>query len=119
MIHGCLTLTDDDRVIQNISKTSNFMERMRGLLGSPPLKENEGLLIVPCSSVHTFGMSYAIDLVFLDKQWIIVKTVKSLKPWRMAASNVASMVLELAVDSLDTLQLTIGQQLEWHDDSSD
>jgi len=119
MIHGCLTLTDDDGVIQNISKTSNFMERMRGLLGSPPLKENEGLLIVPCSSVHTFGMSYAIDLVFLDKQWIIVKTVKSLKPWRMAASNVASMVLELAVDSLDTLQLTIGQQLEWHDGSSD
>jgi len=84
MIHGWLTRADDDCVIQNISKTSNYLERMRGLLASPPLKENEGLLIVPCSSVHTFGMSYAIDLVFLDKQWIIVKTVRSLKPWRLA-----------------------------------
>ena len=90
---------------------------MRGLLGSPPLKENEGLLIVPCSSVHTFGMSYAIDLVFLDKQFTIVKTVSALKPWRMAASNAAFMVLELATDSLDNLQLSNGQILEWHDNA--
>ncbi|MCZ6804948.1 MAG: DUF192 domain-containing protein [Proteobacteria bacterium] len=68
MIHGWLTLANGDRVIQKVSKTSNFVERMRGLSGSPPLKKNEGLLIVSCSSVHSFGMSYAIDLVFLDKQ---------------------------------------------------
>ena len=92
---------------------------MRGLFGSPPLKANEGLLIIPWSSVHTVGMRYAIDLVFLDKHWTIVKTVSSLKPWRMAASNTANMVLELAADSLDQLHLTTGQQLEWHDDSSD
>ena len=115
MIHGSLTRANDGRVIQKVSKTSNFLERMRGLLGKPPLKENEGLLIVPCSSVHTFGMSYAIDLVFLDKQLTIVKTVSALKPWRMAASNAASMVLELAADSLDQLQLCNGQRLEWHD----
>ncbi len=116
MIHGWLTNASDERVIQKISKTTNFLERMCGLLTSPPLKENEGLLIVPCSSVHTFGMSYAIDLVFLDKEWTIVKTVSSLKPWRMAASNAASMVLELTAHSLDKLQLVTGQQLEWHDD---
>lgn len=114
MIHGCLTRTNNDRVIQKVSKTNSFLERMRGLLGSPPLKENEGLLIVPCSSVHTFGMSYAIDLVFLDKHWTIVKTVNALKPWRLAASSAASMVLELAADRIDQLQLTRGQQLEWH-----
>ncbi len=117
MIHGCLTRANDDRVIQNVSKTTNFIDRMRGLLGSAPLKQNEGLLIVPCSSVHTFGMTYAIDLVFLDKQLTIIKTVKALKPWRMAASSAASMVLELATDSLERLQLTNGQQLEWHENA--
>ena len=116
MIHGRLTRTNADCVIQNVSKTSNFLERMRGLLISSPLTENEGLLIAPCSSVHTIGMRYAIDLVFLDRQLTIVKTVRSLKPWRIAASNASSMVLELAADSLDKLQLTTGQQLEWHDD---
>jgi len=117
MIHGCLIRSNDDRVIQNISKTSNFIERMRGLLGSAPLKENEGLLITPCSSVHTFGMSYAIDLVFLDKQLTIVKTVNSLKPWRMSASSAATMVLELTTNRLEQLQLATGQRLEWHNDS--
>jgi uncharacterized membrane protein (UPF0127 family) len=120
MIHGCLTRVnaqaDNDCLIQKVAKTSNFIERMRGLLISSPLKENEGLLIAPCASVHTFGMRYAIDLVFLDKQLTVVKTVKSLKPWRMAASNASNMVLELAANSLDTLNLTTGQQLEWHDD---
>lgn len=117
MIHGCLTRTNDDCVIQNVSRTSNFFERMRGLLGSSPLNESEGLLIEPCSSVHTLGMRYPIDLVFLDNRLTIVKTVRALKPWRMAASSTSSMVLELAPDSLDKLQLAIGQQLEWHDNS--
>jgi len=117
MIHGSLKRVNSDYVIQNVRKTSNFLERMRGLLGSSELKADEGLLIVPCSSVHTLGMRYAIDLVFLDKQFTIVKTVSALKPWRMAVSNASSMVLELAADSMDTLQLSTGQQLEWHDDS--
>jgi uncharacterized protein len=116
MIHGHLTRANNDQVIRNISKTTNFIERMRGLLASPPIKQNEGLLITPCSSVHTFGMRYDIDLVFIDKQWTVVKTVKSLKPWRMSASNAAFMVLELATNSIERLQLANGQQLEWHDD---
>ena len=115
MIHGSLTRTNDNCVIPNVSRTSNFLERMRGLLGSSPLTENEGLLITPCSSVHTIGMRYPIDLVFLDNRLTIVKTVSALKPWRMAVSNASSMVLELAPYSLDKLQLAIGQQLEWHD----
>jgi uncharacterized protein len=116
MIHGRLTRANDDRVIQNISKTTNFFERMCGLLTKPPLKENEGLLISPCSSVHTFGMRYPLDLVFLDKQWIIVKIVESLKPYRMSLSGSASMVLELAANNIERLQLATGQQLEWHND---
>ncbi|NKB38276.1 MAG: DUF192 domain-containing protein [Gammaproteobacteria bacterium] len=89
---------------------------MIGLLGSAKLEENEGLLITPCSSVHTFGMRYSIDVLFLDKQLTIVKTVESLKPWRVAASGLSSLVLELAEDSIRKLQLKTGQQLEWQDE---
>lgn len=117
MIYGRLTRINENCVIPKVSKTTNFLERMRGLLAAPPLKSGEGLLIDPCSSVHTFGMTYAIDLVYLDKQLTVVKTVGALKPWRMSAANAASMVLELAAGSLDNLQLHSGQQLEWHDGS--
>jgi uncharacterized protein len=116
MIRGSLTRANADCVIKNVRKTNNFFERMRGLLGTKELNVDEGLLITPCSSVHTFCMRYTIDILFLDKQLKIIKTVKSLKPWRMAASNVSSMVLELADDSINKLQLKSGQQLEWHDD---
>jgi uncharacterized membrane protein (UPF0127 family) len=118
MIHGSLALANADCAIKKVGKTTNFLERMCGLLGMQKLKVDEGLLIAPCSSVHTFGMRYTIDVLFLDKQMTIVKTVKSLKPWRMAASNIASMVLELADDSINKLQLKTGQQLEWHDDAA-
>jgi|APSaa5957512535_1039671.scaffolds.fasta_scaffold48990_3 uncharacterized protein len=116
MIHGSLALANADRVIRKVRKTTNFLERMRGLLGTKNLDNDEGLLIAPCSSVHTFGMRYSIDVLFLDKQFNIVKAVKSLKPWRMAGSNLSSMVLELADDNINKLQLKTGQQLEWHDD---
>lgn len=116
MIHGSLAYANADCVIRKIFKTTNFLERMRGLLGKEKLKADEGLLLAPCSSIHTFGMQYTIDVLFLDKQLTIVKTVKSLKPWRMAASNAATMVLELAEDSIDKRQLRTGQQLEWHND---
>ncbi len=118
MIRGSLAYANADCVIRNVCRTTNFLERMRGLLGTQKLKADEGLLIAPCSSVHTFGMGYTIDVLFLDNHLTIVKTVKSLKPWRLAAATASSMVLELADNSIDKLQLNTGQQLEWHDETS-
>jgi uncharacterized protein len=116
MIHGSLGLANTDSLIRKVRKTTNFFERMRGLLGSQKLGNDEGLLIAPCSSVHTFGMRYSIDIIFLDNQLNIVKIVNSLKPWRMAACNSASMVLELCNDNINNLQVKAGQQLEWRDE---
>ena len=115
MILGSLADINNECVVKKVSKTSNFLERLRGLLGTSRLDSDCGLLISPCSSVHTFGMRYNIDVLFLDKQLTIVKAVKSLKPWRIAASNAATMVLELADNRIEELNLTTGQQLVWHD----
>jgi uncharacterized membrane protein (UPF0127 family) len=116
MIFGRLTDANDNCVIKNVYKTTNFFERMLGLLAREKLKTDEGLLITPCSSVHTFGMRYTIDVIFLDKELTIIKIVKSLKPWRMAASNASCTVLELVDNTIEKLQLTTGQKLEWHDE---
>ena len=116
MTRGRLHRVDDKAcVIPNVCLTESMFERKRGLLGAKPLQTLEALLIKPCSSVHTVGMKYPIDLAFLNKQWTIVKTVNSLKPWRMSACPAAHMVLELAGGSLAQLQLHDGSQLEWHD----
>ncbi len=116
MTRGSLHRVDNKScVIPKVWQTGNRLERMRGLLGRPPLLALEALLIKPCSSVHTIGMKYSIDLAYLDKEWTIIKTVNTLKPWRMSACPSAHMVLELLGGSLDQLQLPSGTQLEWHD----
>jgi len=116
MIRGYITDIHANCIIEHVYKTTNFFERMRGLLFKEKLQTRTGLIIAPCSSVHTFGMRYSIDVVFLDKELNIVKLVKSLKPWRIAASTASCIVLELVEDSINTLQLTTGQQLVWHDE---
>ncbi|MFT5395912.1 MAG: uncharacterized membrane protein (UPF0127 family) [Gammaproteobacteria bacterium] len=114
MIHGYLTDINDNCLFEKVLRTTRFLERLCGLLFSPRLKNNEALLIEPCSSVHTVGMRYAIDVVFIDKDWHVIKTTKSLKPWRLAASSKAYRVLELASEGLAQIELPSGQKLKWH-----
>ena len=69
--------------------------RSRGLLGRAGLGEGEGLWIVPCESVHTFFMRFAIDLVYLDRKQRVRKVRHAVAPWRLSACLTAHSVLEL------------------------
>jgi uncharacterized membrane protein (UPF0127 family) len=69
--------------------------RLRGLLGRDGLSAGEGLLIRPTSSIHTFFMRFAIDVVFIDRGGVVLKVVSKLRPWRLAASRGARYALEL------------------------
>lgn len=88
----------------------NFLTRARGLLGRK-LALEEALLIRPCAAVHTFGMAYPIDAVFLDAHDRIRKIVPHLAPWRMAACGGSRAVLELNAGQARALGLEPGQRL--------
>jgi len=66
-----------------------------GLLKHKALYAGEGLWIVPCQSVHTFFMKFAIDLVYLDKQRFVRKVRHAVPPWRISGCFWAHSVLEL------------------------
>lgn len=68
------------------------VSRLRGLIGRV---EPEPLLIAPARSVHTCGMRFAIDVVFLDDRLRVVRVVPGLRPWRLASARRACAVLEL------------------------
>ncbi len=89
------------------------LQRLRGLLGRPPLKTHEALLLRPCNQIHTFGMRYALDLVFLDREGLIVKCVAGLPPRRMAVSRRAIQVIEMPAGSLQRTGLCPGEKLSW------
>ena len=117
MMQGRLLNADDKKcLVSKVSRTTNFMERMRGLLFKPALEENEALLISSCNSVHMFGMSYPIDLIYMDNNWVILKLVEQLQPWRMSACTTAKMVVELRANSLKKMPVKNGQQLEWENE---
>ena len=86
-------------------------QRTRGLLGRPRLHDGEGLLIARCRSVHTVGMGYAIDVVFIDTRGRIVRVVEALRPMRMAVCLRGASVLELAAGQARALGLLMGIQL--------
>ena len=58
------------------------LERLRGLLGRSSLPEGEGLVIEPCTSIHTFFMRFPIDVLFLDAQGRVLRAIAALGPWR-------------------------------------
>jgi uncharacterized membrane protein (UPF0127 family) len=69
--------------------------RMRGLLGRSALEPGSGMLIDAAPSVHMFFMRFPIDVVFLDRDWMVVRVVHALKPWRVAGARRAVAALEL------------------------
>lgn len=94
-----------------VHRADSFLARLRGLLFAPPLPPGEGLLLVPCNSVHTAFMRHPIDVVFLDRAGRIEKIVPQLKPWRAAGCLAAYQTLELAAGEAERLGWVPGESL--------
>jgi uncharacterized membrane protein (UPF0127 family) len=72
-----------------------------------------GLWIVPSRGVHTFAMRFPIDVIYLDKEKIVVHVEDNLKPWRMAPVRVSAVsVLELPSNMLRSTQTEVGDEIE-------
>jgi len=85
--------------------------RRRGLLGRDSLGATEGLLLSPCKAVHTVGMRFPIDVIFIDRDGRAVRIVPALAPWRMAMSARAKAVIELAAGTAAAADIQIGDML--------
>ena len=85
--------------------------RRRGLLGRDRLAEASAMLLAPCAAVHTAGMRFPIDVVFVDRQGYAVKVVRNLQPWRIALATSGRVVIEMAAGSLRWGQVLVGDRL--------
>ena len=85
--------------------------RMKGLLGRADLPDGEGILLRPASSIHMAFMRFPIDAVFLARDLTVLKVVRDLAPWRMAAKRRAHAVLELPAGACERSGLREGDRL--------
>lgn len=89
-----------------------FWLRLRGLLGRPPLKRGEGLLLTPCKAVHMLAMRYPIDVAFLDAGGQVVGLSRGLAPGaRSGWHSTARSALELPAGRLDETGTVAGDQM--------
>jgi len=114
-----------DSVLRAINQTRNTVlatnlgvanqggSRRRGLLGRDGLAPGEGLWIKPCEAVHTVGMRFAIDLVYLDRKHRVRKLRSNVAPWRLSACLSAHSVIELPAGTIRDTQTQRGDTLEF------
>lgn len=102
---------EDGNVCERCVVADRPWARMRGLLGRSDLPRGEGVILRPARSVHTFFMRFAIDVVFLDENDIVVEVVHELRPWRAAGVKGARSVVELAAGEAVARGLEPGSRL--------
>ena len=89
--------------------------RLRGLLGldSNDFRNGSGLWIVPCHGVHTLGMGFSIDVLYLDRGLKVVSVRSDVRPWRFTpVLTQATSVLELPCGTAAETKTAVGDTIE-------
>jgi uncharacterized membrane protein (UPF0127 family) len=71
------------------------LARLLGLAGLRALPPATGLLLPRTRSIHTLGMRFALDLVWLDGDGAVVRVDRGVRPWRLRSCRAAWQVVEL------------------------
>jgi len=86
--------------------------RRRGLLGRDGLAPGHALLIAPCSSIHTWFMRFPIDVIFVRRDGLVLKTRAAMPAWKMAFGWRAYAVVELPAGTMAEASVSVGDRLE-------
>jgi uncharacterized membrane protein (UPF0127 family) len=89
--------------------------RLRGLLGlaTDDFRHGAGLWIVPCHGVHTLGMGFPIDVLYLDDGLRVVGIQEQVRPWRFTrVLPRAASVLELPCGTAAQTKTALGDTIE-------
>ena len=86
--------TSSTMAFANAKIATGFLGRAKGLLGRSSMAEDEALVFLKCNSVHTIGMKFAIDVIFLDRENTVLKIANSVKPFKFPLCLKAKTVVE-------------------------
>ena len=106
-------LTGDRPLVTAGRVADTFWARLRGLIGSDGLGPEEGLLIVPCNSIHTHFMRFPIDVLYVSSEGEVVAIDHALPPWRFGRIHRrARSVLELSAGRAKDTNTQVGDRLQ-------
>ena len=102
-------------VATDATVADSYIRRLVGLLGKSRrwAQLGRGLWIVPSSGVHTIGMLFPIDVLFLNKEKQVVRMEEHLRPFRISKVSLkADSVLELPPHTIYRSGTKVGDLLE-------
>ena len=103
---------EDVRIASRLRVCATPGERLKGLLGTSHLDEDQAVWIQRCNCIHTFFMSMTIDVAFLDDQLRVVKLIPAMTPWQICLPVFrATSVVEGPVGMIRRGKLKRGSQL--------
>ncbi len=103
-------------VCERARRADTFLSRLRGLMFRRSLAPDDGLLLVPDWSIHTFFMRFPIDVLFLDEIWRVLSVHPTVPPWRVGpVHRGAYAVLELPPGTIERTHTAVGDTLAVHD----
>jgi uncharacterized membrane protein (UPF0127 family) len=99
-------------VAGNARLARTWSSRLIGLLGRRGLEPGEALILPRCRSIHTFGMRFVFDAIFVDRAWRVVALRPDLSPWRLVLPVWGAWgVIEAARGTVARAGLRVGDQL--------
>lgn len=97
-------------------RATGLWDRSKGLLGRKGIEPGDGLLIDPCSGIHTFFMAFPIDAVFVDREGTVIHLAMDIAPQRMSRYVFkARAVLELPAGTVQSSGTQVGDRLIFED----
>ena len=113
MFYRAVNRRTGEVIAKKVRIAQDFKSRSVGLLNRQSMGEDEGLLIKPCNSIHTFFMKFPIDVLFLSESSAVVKAVHNIGPFRLSASHIKGyMTLELAAGVIQKFDIKTGDIIE-------
>lgn len=95
-----------------VTAADTTFARLKGLIGRMRLKFDEGIWVVPSSGVHTLGVLFPLDLIYLDEDYLVIHVIESFPAFHVAPLRTqAASVLELPTHTIYSSQTQPGDQL--------
>jgi uncharacterized membrane protein (UPF0127 family) len=110
--HELLNVGRGSVVAVRVELAVDSESRRRGLLGRDFLEAGSALVIAPCSSIHTFFMRFAIDVIFVARDGRVLKTCADVAARRIAIRLGAFAVIELPAGTLARAEALPGDVLQ-------
>lgn len=98
-------------IASSVEVATTRRARRRGLLGRDGLAAGCAFVLAPCWAVHTIGMRFPIDVVFVDDDGLVLKIVERMSGWRMAAASGAAITIELWAGAVQAVDVHVGDRL--------